>query len=111
MSKWIFKSSCPACPDDDIPSTWTRVRCGHKTYIWDDCDIGCPECFDYSFILDNKFICSNHSTESREPNIQALLRCIAVVAQMVHIPYLTFKKMEKKIEEEGRKRGLNIDYD
>lgn len=110
MPRWIFKSSCPACPDDNIPSTWTRVSCGHKVYIWDDCDLGCLECGGYLFILDNKFICSNHSTEAKDPNIQAVLRCIAVVAQMVEIPYATFKKMEKKIEQAGLDRGLDLGY-
>lgn len=110
MSKWIFKSACPACPDDNIPSTWTRKKCGHRTYIWEDCDIGCPDCLDYNFILDNKFTCSNHSNEPKDPNIYALLRCIAVVAQMVSIPYPTFKKMEKKIEEAGKQRGIKMDF-
>ena len=69
-----------------------------------------PDCSDYNFILDNKFTCSNHSNESKDPNIYALLRCIAVVAQMVSIPYPTFKKMEKKIEEAGKQRGIKMDF-
>ena len=69
-----------------------------------------PDCSDYNFILDNKFTCSNHSNEPKDPNIYALLRCIAVVAQMVSIPYPTFKKMEKKIEEAGKQRGIKMDF-
>ena len=108
MSKWVFKSPCPACPPgpNNTASSWTRVSCGHTVYIWDDCDLGCPSCGSYSHILNNRFICSNHSTEARAPNIQYILRCTSVIAQMSDIPYKVFKKMEKAIEDEGRRRGF-----
>ncbi len=47
--------------------------------------------------------------EAREPNIQYILRWTSVIAQMNDIPYKTFKKMEKAIKEEGRRRGLPVD--
>ena len=113
MSKWVFRSPCPACPPGgkNTPSTWTRVSCGHTVYIWDDCDLGCPSCGSHTHILNNRFMCENHKTEAREPNIQYVLRCIAVISQMGEIPYRVFKKMEKLIEDEGRRRGLPIDED
>ena len=115
MSKWVFKSPCPACPPgpNNTPSTWTRVSCGHTVYIWDDCDLGCPSCGSYSHILNNRFMCENHKIEEKWPNIQYLYisRCIAVMAQMSEIPYKVFRKLEKAIEDERRKRGLPIDED
>jgi hypothetical protein len=56
-------------------------------------------------------MCENHETEAKEPNIQYILRCISVIAQMGEIEYKVFKKMEKAIEEEGRRRGLPVDED
>ena len=116
MPRWIFKSPCPACPPggNNTPSTWTRVSCGHTVYIWDDCDIGCPDCSSYSHIFNHRFICSNHSIEAGKTNIRYciyVLRCMSVIAQINDIPYKTFKKMEKAIEEEGRRRGLPVDAD
>jgi hypothetical protein len=113
MTKWIFKCPCPCCPPggNNTTRTWTRTKCGHTLYIWDDGDIGCPDCSSYSFILDNTFTCSNHPNDARSPNIQYLLRYISVIAQVVDMPYKKFKTLQKKIEEEGRKRGLPVDDD
>ena len=68
-----------------------------------------PDCSSYSLILNNRFICSNHTTKEKEPNIQYIIRCTSVIDQMIDIPYKIFKKIEKEIEEEGRRRGLPVD--
>lgn len=101
----------PTCPPggNNTASSWTRVSCGHTVYIRDDCDLDCPECSSYTHILNYTFNCSNHSTEAKEPNIQYILRCTSIMAQMSEIPYKLFSKMEKAIEEEGRRPGLPID--
>lgn len=113
MPKWVFYCSCPACPPgfDNQPSSWTHTICGTTMYVWDDCDLGCTNCCCYHHILDWRFICNNHRTEAREPNIHCLLRAISALAQMQNIPYKTWKSMEKRIEEEGIKRGINLDDD
>ena len=111
--KWIFKSPCPCCPPggNNTPQTWKSNKCGHTLYIWDDGDIGCPDCGSYSFVLDNTFSCNNHPNEQKNPNIQYILRCTCVISQQSEIPYKTFRKIVKIIEEEGRKRGLPVDED
>ena len=111
--KWIFKSPCPCCPPggNNTPQTWKNNKCGHTLYIWDDGNIGCPDCGSYSFILDNTFSCNNHPNEQKNPNIQYILRCTCVITQQSEIPYKTFRKILKIIIEEGRKRGLPVDED
>lgn len=112
MPKYLFESCCPHCgPAKSSVSTWEHHNCGGTLYIWDDCDIQCGSCSKYKNILDWKFSCWNHWGEFLEPNIQCVIRSISSIAQMSNIPYKIFEKMEKKIKEEGRRRGLNLDDD
>ena len=113
MPKYILKCPCPCCPPggNNTARTWSRTECGHTLYILDDGDVGCPECNFYSSIFDSTFTCCNHPNDARKPNIQYLLRCTAVIAQLAEMPYKTFKNIEKKIEEEVRKRGFIVDDD
>lgn len=108
MTKWLFNTSCPACSNQS-KSQWVHKDCNGNIYIYEDGDLQCDYCSKSGFILDWKFACENHRSEYREPNIHSVLRAIATILQMNSIPYTTFKKMEKKIEEEAKKKGIQVE--
>lgn len=105
MIKWLFDTFCPACGKGET-STWTHRDCGGDLYIWYDGDLQCDKCRTFRFILDWRFACDYHKGDFQSARIQSVLRAISTVAQMSQIPFEAYEKLEEKIKNEAKTRGL-----
>ena len=91
MSKYLFKTICPACGDSEIIS-WCHdpEKCGGARYIDEDLYLHCNKCNDKTFLFNATFDCGKH--DSRKPTHMNYLAALAIS----HIPVGILEKMIEK---------------
>ena len=95
MSKYLFKTKCPACGDSEIIS-WCHdtKKCGGARYIDEDLYLHCNKCNDKTFLFNTTFNCGKH--DSRKPIFQQFLAALAFLRESSDIPKDISTKMVKK---------------
>ena len=93
MSKYLFKTICPACGDSEIIS-WCHTKCGGARYIDEDLYLHCNKCNDKTFLFNLTFNCGKH--DSRKPSRQHVLEYLTVLHYSSDIPKDIYWKMQKK---------------
>ena len=95
MSKYLFKTKCPACDDSEIIS-WCHdaKKCGGARYIDEDLYLHCNKCNDKTFLFNATFNCGKH--DSRKPIFQYIFSALAILQQTSDVPVGILKKMIKK---------------
>ena len=95
MSKYLFKTKCPACEDEEI-KTWCHnsEKCGGAYYIDEDLYLHCNKCNDKTFLFNTTFDCGKH--DSRKPSRQHVLEYLTVLHFSSDIPKDILKKMTNK---------------
>ena len=86
MAKFLFKSNCPICFDEEIHQ-WTHSDCGGNRYIDENCYLICEKCDNKIFILDTYFTCNNHRN-SQKPDVYDI---ICIIKSIVNIPEMNCK--------------------
>ena len=95
MSKYLFKTICPACGDSEIIS-WCHdpKNCGGARYIDEDLYLHCNKCNDKTFLFNATFDCGKH--DSRKPEICHFLASLHILRETSDIPNLILHKMVAK---------------
>ena len=95
MSKYLFKTICPACGDSEIIS-WCHdpKKCGGARYIDEDLYLHCNKCNDKTFLFNTTFDCGKH--DSRKPNKVHVLEYLTFLHFSSDIPKDILKKMTTK---------------
>ena len=95
MSKYLFKTICPACGDREIIS-WSHnpKKCGGARYIDEDLYLHCNKCNDKTFLFNAKFDCDKH--DSRNPSIVNVMKALTVLQISSDIPEDIFDEMLDK---------------
>ena len=95
MSKYLFKTFCPACNEGKITS-WCHdsKTCGGDYYIDEDLYLHCDKCNHKIFIFNTTFDCGKH--DLRKPIYQHYLAALAILQQTSDVPVGILKKMIKK---------------
>ena len=95
MSKYLLKTKCPACEDEEI-KTWRHnsEKCGGAYYIDEDLYLHCNKCNDKTFFFRLSFDCGKH--DLRKPIYQHYLAALAILQQTSDVPVGILKKMIKK---------------
>ena len=95
MSKYLFKTICPACRDKEIIS-WCHdtKKCGGARYIDEDLYLHCNKCNDKTFLFNATFDCGKH--DSRKPSMLDVMKALALLNTSSDIPDGILKKMLKK---------------
>ena len=93
MSKYLFRTKCPACGDYKIIS-WCHdpKKCGGARYIDEDLYLHCNKCNDETFLFNNTFDCGKH--DSRKPSREHVIEALGVLIS--DIPKDIYWKMQKK---------------
>ena len=80
MSRYRFKSKCPACTNNDI-ITWHHVGCpySYEEYIYQSGYVEC-ECGKGSNIIFRKFNCGKHHNDEYLPFLKSRIYCILAIA-------------------------------
>ena len=93
MSKYLFKTICPACHDQEIIS-WCHdaKKCGGNRYIDEDLYLHCNKCNDKTFLFNvPSFDCGKH--DPRKPEKYRFLAALQILQKTSDIPDDIFKKM------------------
>ena len=92
MSKYLFKTICPACGDSEIIS-WCHdpKNCGGARYIDEDLYLHCNKCNDKTFLFDGTFNCNKH--DSRKPELGPFLEALTILGETSDIPNRILRKM------------------
>ena len=95
MSKYLFRTKCPACGECEIIS-WCHdtKKCGGARYIDEDLYLHCNKCNDKTFLFNTTFDCGKH--DSRKPIFQQFLAALSILQTSSDIPRDILKKMAKK---------------
>ena len=95
MSKYLFKTICPACRDKEIIS-WCHdtKKCGGARYIDEDLYLHCNKCNDKTFLFDGAFNCNKH--DSRKPSKMHVRRALTLLQISSDIPDDIFEEMLNK---------------
>ena len=93
MSKYLFRTKCPACGDYKIIS-WCHdpKKCGGARYIDEDLYLHCNKCNDETFLFNNTFDCGKH--DSRKPSMEHVIEALGVLIS--DIPKDIYCKMQEK---------------
>ena len=85
MSKYLFKTICPACGDSEIIS-WCHdpKKCGGARYIDEDLYLHCNKCNDKTFLFNDTFNCGKH--DFRKPENHHFLAALAILRQISDVP-------------------------
>ena len=85
MSKYLFKTICPACGDSEIIS-WCHdpKKCGGARYIDEDLYLHCNKCNDKTFLFNDTFNCGKH--DFRKPENHHFLAALAILRQTSDVP-------------------------
>ena len=85
MSKYLFKTKCPACFDREIIS-WCHApkKCGGARYIDEDLYLHCNKCNDKTFLFNATFDCGKH--DSRKPEFHLFLDALTILQTTSDIP-------------------------
>ena len=85
MSKYLFKTKCPACSDREIIS-WRHdiKKCGGDRYIDEDLYLHCNKCNNKTFLFNGRFNCGKH--DSREPFKIHAMRALANLEGSSDVP-------------------------
>ena len=96
MSKYLFKTICPACRDKEIIS-WCHdtKKCGGARYIDEDLYLHCNKCNDKTFLFDGTFNCNKH--DSRKPSKENVRRALSFLQISSDIPDDIFEEMVYKV--------------
>ena len=99
MSKYLFKTVCPACGSCP-PRVWCHnsEKCGGERYIDKDLYLHCNKCNDKTLLFNATFKCEEHD-DFREPNAQRLIRTLLLLNEYSNLP--------ENINEELFIRGIN----
>ena len=95
MSKYLFKTKCPACFDGEIMS-WCHdsKKCGGARYIDKDLYLHCNKCNDKIFVFNSTFDCGKH--DSRKPEFHLLLDALMFLEKTSDIPpYILYEMIDK----------------
>ena len=92
MSKYLFKTKCPACFDREIIS-WCHnpQKCGGARYIDEDLYLHCNKCNDKTFLFNLTFDCGKH--DFRKPEIYHFLAALEILRETSDIPVPILTKM------------------
>ena len=92
MSKYLFKTICPACGDSEIIS-WCHdpKNCGGARYIDEDLYLHCNKCNDKTFLFNATFDCGKH--DSRKPELGPFLEALTILRETSDIPNRILRKM------------------
>ena len=92
MSKYLFKTRCPACIDKEIIS-WCHdtKKCGGARYIDEDLYLHCNKCNDKTFLFNLTFNCGKH--DLRKPIFQEFLAALSILRETSDIPARILRKM------------------
>ena len=95
MSKYLFKTKCPACGDSEIFS-WCHntKKCGGARYIDEDLYLHCNKCNDETFLFNVTFNCGKH--DYRKPSMEHVMEALVDLRQSSDIPKDIFMKMTNK---------------
>jgi len=95
MSKYLFKTICPACGDSEIIS-WCHdpKNCGGARYIDEDLYLHCNKCNDKTFLFDGTFSCNKH--DSRKPSMVHVMKALTFLQISSDIPEDIFDEMLDK---------------
>ena len=95
MSKYLFKTKCPACGDGEITS-WCHnsEKCGGVRYIDEDLYLHCNKCNDKTFLFNVRFNCGIHNF--REPDRMEVMRMLRILGEFSDIPHDILEKMIRK---------------
>ena len=95
MSKYLFKTKCPACVDREIIS-WCHnpQKCGGARYIDEDLYLHCNKCNDKTFLFNITFDCGKH--DPRKPIYTHFLAALAILQKSSDIPEDIFDEMLDK---------------
>ena len=95
MSKYLFKTICPACGANEIIS-WCHnpEKCGGDRYIDDDLYLHCNKCNDKTFLFNKTFDCGKH--DPRKPSMVHVMEALAFLQTSSDIPDGILKKMLNK---------------
>ena len=96
MSKYLFRTKCPACGDYKIIS-WCHdpKKCGGARYIDEDLYLHCNKCNDKTFLFDGTFNCNKH--DSRKPSEVHVARALTFLKISSDIPDDIFEEMLDKV--------------
>ena len=98
MAKFLFRSYCPICFEDDIIQ-WKHINCGGRIFIDENLDLICEKCGYRTFILNSPFVCNkNNHTKEEKPDVFSI---IAILSYINNIPGLdgpTRVKMRSKLK-------------
>ena len=82
MSKYLFRTFCPACNNGEIISWCHNSKtCGGDRYIDEDLYLHCDKCNDKTFIFNSTFNCDKHN--SRKPDYFSVFRALSFLLQEV----------------------------
>ena len=95
MSKYLFKTVCPACSDKEIIS-WCHdtKKCGGARYIDEDLYLHCNKCNDKTFLFNATFDCGKH--DSRKPIYQRIFSALGILQKSSDIPDDILVEMSEK---------------
>ena len=95
MSKYLFKTICPACGDKEIIS-WCHdtKKCGGARYIDEDLYLHCNKCNDKTFLFNATFDCGKH--DSRKPSMLDVMKALTFLQISSDIPEDIFDEMLDK---------------
>ena len=95
MSKYLFKTICPACNDKEIISWCHNSKtCGGARYIDEDLYLHCDKCNDKTFIFNIEFNCGKH--DYRKPDSYNVIKALSYLGTFQEVPDDIMKKMMKK---------------
>ena len=105
MSKYLFKTKCPACGDGEITS-WCHnsEKCGGVRYIDEDLYLHCNKCNDKTFLFNITFDCGKH--DPRKPIWLHFLEALAILQKSSDIPEDIFDEMFDKARDYRRLTNL-----
>ena len=105
MSKYLFKTKCPACFDREIIS-WCHnpQKCGGARYIDEDLYLHCNKCNDKTFLFNATFDCGKH--DSRKPIYQGIFSALAILQETSDLPDDILEEMSFKAHDYRRLTNL-----
>ena len=95
MSKYLFKTKCPACDDSEIIS-WCHnsEKCGGARYIDEDLYLHCNKCNDKTFLFNSTFQCGKHYFQY--PNRMHVMRALLILKEYSDVPEdILFEMLDK----------------
>ena len=96
MSKYLFKTICPACSDKEIIS-WCHdsKTCGGARYIDEDLYLHCNKCNNKTFLFNSTFNCGKH--DSRKPDKMHVMKALYILEELSEVPDDILMKMIENV--------------